>query len=218
MSFHADMGEVLRPCQPAVLFAVDMQQGRALQLPTLRIGLRGGGAAHRHNPFGHQMVAVAIVPIAVAVPDHHVHAGQERRQRGGGLHVDRDIGVGVVKCRQARHQPIGGGAQRAGDGHGILVLPAQCAQLAHRAADPRHAFRYPLLQDLPGRGERGGPHAAIKQLGIQKFFQIAQGLADRRLGDVEIGGSALNAAAAGDGLEHREQADGGQILRCHNII
>ena len=166
--------------------------------------------AHQHEAFFEHRLLVQVVHLLAA--HHHrkidraaAHAFQ-RQTLGlvGQQHLD--VGVALLRDRQAaRHQP-GRDGGRAGHPHHAARLGAQrlgagqqLLQVAHHAAQRAH-------QRLAGRGQQHLARGAVQQLQAQLGFQRADALADRRLRQADGIARAGKATFVGDGEQHLQLA------------
>ena len=117
----------------------------------------------------------------------------------------------AVELVQIGHQELGGhrvagaddeGAQQQLLGLGQLVLT--CRQQAQGTADV-------LVEHLPLAGEADAPGAPGEQPGLEGRLQLFDGLAHRRLGNIQVLGGHGDVAGLGHFLEHAVQFQ----LDCH---
>ena len=120
--------------------------------------------------------------------------------------VNRDVGKPVAEAADERQQRVHGGFVGA-DEH---AAAAQVAQLAHRRFGFLGQPHQPLpvvLQHLAGVGQRAGLRRSIEELLAQVDFEAANGLADGRLGAVDLGRGPRETPLLGDGEKRLQGGD-----------
>ena len=116
----------------------------------------------------------------------------------GTLHGDLDVGVVAAEGIQHRKE-IEAGVLIGGEGEAALLHGAQLGQrLPGFRAQVEHLHRV-VVQNFAGVSEGAGAGAALEEGFAQFSFQPGDDLADRRLGAMQAGGGAGEAALFGYG-------------------
>jgi hypothetical protein len=110
---------------------------------------------------------------------------------------------------QARDQPQGGKARRGGDGD----LPARLrgSHAGSGVAKARQAVDDRTLHHLAGLGEHQGAVAPLEQGRAERFFDLLDLAADRRLGEKQLAGGHRETQRARGRLEGVEQMQRRQL-------
>src|SRR5581483_9042058 len=158
------------------------------------------GAAHRKQLVGHQPLRPHARPVAAAVADRGIDvAALEVDQAGrcGDAHVD--AGVSLLKGGEARQQPFGGVRGKRRDGEDVvLVLAQQPVGRKPQVVEGRaHARQIVLCL----RSERECSVLADEQTKPELLLQPLDLVADRGLGDVQLGCGKREAQMPRGGLE-----------------
>jgi len=150
--------------------------GQALDLQLEEVDVVGAGGKARHQLGALRDVQADLHPwIACA----------EGSDKPGG-HGAR-LGLG------GKAQRLGGAARAAEGGEQVLGAGEQRAQL----------LAY-LVQSTPGRGDLQVAALLLEQRELERFRELPDLLGYGRLGEVQLGGGARDAAQAGDGFEDEE--------------
>jgi hypothetical protein len=120
------------------------------------------------------------------------------------LHVQVDAGVGGAKPRQDAGDQAGGEAGRGTEPHPAAAQPDQLLHLAAGGLDVGEDAARDRQQRGTGRGERDRAAGAVEQRGADVALQAVDLLAQRGLGDAEVGRRACEVTLIGDGDEVQE--------------
>ena len=118
--------------------------------------------------------------------------------------------LAVELVQIGRQEPAGDGVAGADDQRAQQQL-LSLGQLVLASGDKAQSAADVLIQHLPLAGQGHAPGAAGEQPGLQRTFQLLDGLAHRRLGDIQIFGRGGDVAGFGHLLKYAVQFK----LYCH---
>ena len=131
-----------------------------------------------------------------------VLAGEVDHAVGGGQ-LDVDFRMRLQEIAKPRHQPAGGEGDRQAERQYAAVTAR--LDLLHRLRQSIEAVADARPQGLAGIGQEKAAGEAAEQRLAQLILQELHLMADRGLGDAELGGGAREAQMAGRGLEGAER-------------
>src|SRR3546814_1374457 len=195
----SDLGIHLQVHRIAVQQGVLGEVARVAQRRTLG---QEFGARHREDGLVHEGRRGEARKALLTEADCHVDTvclGLQVDHRRVGADAQVDLGVALVEAAEPRDQPLHG--ERWAGGHrqnAAVPLLAQLVDLVEEAPEGALCCGRQLLALV---GEREATRAAVKQREAEAGLELLDLLADRALGDVQLGGRAREAEMAGGDLE-----------------
>ncbi len=189
-----------------------MQQGVGAQIFRHAQRLRPrqqGRAADREEALGQDQIGphAGIAPAAGTQRDVEILARQIDLL-GRARYAQVDLRMGGAEAAEARQQPFrreGGQHRRAEHPAGVVLMEAP-----RRPGDAVEGDADLGEIGLRRIGQQQPPADAAKQLEAEPFLERLDLMADRRLGDVELGGRRGKAEMAGRRLEGAQCIEGRQ--------
>ena len=113
-----------------------------------------------------------------------------------------DGGVAAMEAIQVGQQKLAGHGVAGADGQVAHLQVTGLAQLGLAGLQQTHGAADIFIEDLALRGQGYTPGIPGEEPGLELPFQLLDGLADGRLGDVERLGSGGDVSGLGDLLEY----------------